>query len=76
MARVEDTAANAEICARFCGSCPTMKENSLGELPPNMLFCARGQSEKPEKIAQNGCNCPGCEVFTKYGLEGSYFCSP
>jgi hypothetical protein len=75
MAKVDDNAENLEICTKFCGTCPTFKENALGKVPPHALFCARGKSEKASSIKMTGCNCPRCGVFAKYKLAGGYFCT-
>lgn len=73
---VPDTPENGAICAKFCGPCPTFIPNKLNESPPMMLFCSRGASTVPkDQIKDNGCSCPGCEVFTKYELEGGWFCT-
>lgn len=74
MTIVEDNAENMEICKKFCGTCPTFKENRLKESPPHALFCARGESQDAAKAVDKGCNCFGCEVFTRYNLKDGYFC--
>ncbi|MHA1902899.1 MAG: DUF2769 domain-containing protein [Candidatus Thorarchaeota archaeon] len=73
--KVENTPENIAICKRFCGPCPSFKPNKLNEVPPNMLFCARGQSTKPVgEIEDRGCFCPGCEIFQSHELKGGWFC--
>ena len=58
---VENNEENIAICKQFCGPCPTFKPNGLNTVKPNMLFCSRGQSEKPvEEIEEKGCICFGC----------------
>jgi hypothetical protein len=74
MAKVDDNAENMEICKKFCGTCPTFKENQLMKAPPNALFCARGKSSEASTIKLTGCNCPGCGVSAKYNLPGGIFC--
>lgn len=74
--KVPDTPENMETCKKFCGPCPTFKPNELNTVPPMALFCARGASTKPAgEITDYGCNCPGCGVFSSYGLEGGWFCT-
>jgi hypothetical protein len=75
MVKVDDNAENMEICKKFCGTCPTFKDNQLKEAPPHALFCARGKSAKASTAKMTGCNCPGCGVYTKYTLTGGYFCT-
>jgi len=36
-------------------------------------YCARGISKS--EIEHQGCICPGCEVYEKYDLSGTYFCA-
>jgi Protein of unknown function (DUF2769) len=67
VAKVEDTQENIEICVKYCGVCPS-KPQVFGEV----LYCSRGKSVK--EVVEKGCNCPGCGVYAKYGLAGSYFC--
>ncbi|TFG15459.1 DUF2769 domain-containing protein [Candidatus Thorarchaeota archaeon] len=75
MKSVPDTEENVEICRHFCGPCPTFQSNELRKEEPKLLFCSRGVSKKPnEDIDDMGCNCPQCEVFEKYELEGGWFC--
>jgi Protein of unknown function (DUF2769) len=74
MTKVEDSVANDEICGRFCGSCPTYKENHLRTGNPVRLFCARGASGKASCIEPHGCNCPKCGVHSHYKLTGDYYC--
>jgi hypothetical protein len=72
---VENNEENIAICKQFCGPCPTFKPNGLNTVKPNMLFCARGQSEKPvEEIEDKGCNCFGCPIFRDHELKGAWFC--
>lgn len=75
MANVDDNVENMEICRKFCGTCPTYRDNHLKDAPPHALFCARGKSSKASSVKVTGCNCPGCGVFTKYKLTGGYFCT-
>jgi hypothetical protein len=73
--KVADNDENMEICKKFCGPCLTFKPNSLNEVEPHALFCARGASQKPKsEIKENGCNCFKCGVFKNYNLKGGYFC--
>jgi hypothetical protein len=67
LAKVDDTEENLMICVKYCGTCPS-KPQVFGEA----LFCARGKSSK--EVEMNGCKCPGCDVYAKYGLPGGYFC--
>jgi hypothetical protein len=63
------------ICKDYCGPCPTFQENNLRGTKPHALFCARGKSEIPtDQIADKGCNCMECPIFTKNDLEGGWFC--
>ncbi len=72
---VENSEENIAICRKFCGPCPTFKPNGLNTVKPNMLFCSRGQSEKPvEEIEDKGCSCFGCPIFTDHELQGGWFC--
>jgi hypothetical protein len=73
--KVDDSVANLDICGRFCGSCPTYKENVLKTGKPPLLFCARGNSDKGKGEKMVGCNCPGCGVHKRYKLTGDYFCT-
>jgi RNase P subunit RPR2 len=72
---VDESVANLDICRRFCGSCPTYKENALKNGTPSLLFCARANSDKGRGVKMVGCNCPGCGVHKRYKLTGDYFCS-
>ncbi|MBD3229709.1 MAG: DUF2769 domain-containing protein [Candidatus Lokiarchaeota archaeon] len=73
--KVPDNEENVNICKKFCGSCPTFKTNDLKKMEPHVLFCSRGPSKKSkEKIEEKGCNCFKCGVFSKYNLEGGWFC--
>jgi hypothetical protein len=63
---VDDTEENMGQC--ICTMCPTFKANKLGDYPPGALFCARGRSDKPEKIKMDRCYCLGCDVFIKHRL--------
>jgi len=72
---VDESVANLDICGRFCGSCPTWKENALQTGTPPLLFCARGNSDKGKEEKMVGCNCPGCGVYKRYKLTGDYFCT-
>lgn len=65
---VEDTAANAKICLDYCENCPSYPKGS-GEA----LYCSRGISKA--QINRQGCLCPGCTVYEKYNLVGTYFCA-
>ena len=72
---VPDAPETRLICPRFCGPCPTYISNKLNMSPPSMLFCSRGASTVPKsQITDNGCNCFDCGVFSKYELEGGWFC--
>ncbi len=72
---VENNEENINTCKKFCGPCPTFKPNGLNTVPPNMLFCSRGQSSKPvEEIEDKGCSCFGCPIFPEHQLEGAWFC--
>jgi hypothetical protein len=73
--KVDESVANLDICGRFCGSCPTYKENALKTAKPPLLFCARGNSDKGKGEKMVGCNCPGCGVYKRYKLTGDYFCT-
>ena len=75
VAEVDDTIGNAETCKKYCGACPTFRNNQLKDSPPHELFCARGKSSIAEKTKTGGCYCPACEVFTKYKLVIGYFCA-
>ncbi len=75
MVKVDDNAENLEICKKFCGTCPTFRDNKLKEVPPHALFCARGTSAKAATTKKTGCNCPACGVYTRYKLSGGYFCT-
>ncbi len=72
---VPNTEENMNICKRFCGPCPTFKPNKLNELEPHALFCARGKTTKPlDQVEDKGCNCFKCDLFSKFDLEGGWFC--
>ncbi len=73
--KVDESVANLDICGRFCGSCPTYKENALKTGKPSLLFCARGNSDKGKGEKMAGCKCPGCGVHTRYKLTGDYYCT-
>ncbi len=58
---------NSKAC--MCGTCPSYPENG------KLMFCARGKSELPERLRKKaGCFCQECELYRKFGLEGTYFC--
>ena len=71
---VEDTDENRQVCMKYCGSCPTYKGNTLGQLQPDILFCSRGTSPVPSK-KEVGCYCPACELFTRNSLVIGHFCA-
>lgn len=71
--RVEDTEENRQICRKYCGACPTYKQNSLGQQQPDLLFCACGTSSAPA-MKKAGCFCPACEIFTRNSLAIGHFC--
>jgi hypothetical protein len=73
--KVDESVANVDICGRFCGSCPTYRENALKSNSPSLLFCARGKSGKTEPVKRITCNCPGCGVHKRYKLTGDFYCS-
>jgi len=73
MMKVPDTPENLEICKRYCGTCPTFKENKLMEAEPHALFCARGVTTTKDPV-NKGCNCMDCQVTQKYHLKGGWFC--
>ena len=75
VATVDDTAGNAEICKKYCGACPTFRNNQLADSAPHELFCARGKSSVAGTIKTSSCYCPACEVFSKYKLVIGYFCA-
>ena len=73
MPKVEDLKFNEDICAKFCGTCPTYpgsNPSKLGEL----LYCGKGKSKKFPNIEKKGCNCPGCDVRLHYECPGDYYC--
>jgi len=65
---VDNTEDNFKICMDFCGNCP-----SYPKIPGEALYCARGKSTS--EIDRQGCLCPGCSVYEKYNLFGTYFCA-
>jgi hypothetical protein len=72
---VPNTPENMDICKKFCGPCPTFKPNKLNELEPHALFCSRGKTTKPmDQVEDKGCNCFKCDLFSKFDLEGGWFC--
>ncbi len=73
--KVDESVANIDICGRFCGSCPTYRENKLKTGNPQLLFCARGKSDKEEPIKRMTCNCPGCGVHKRYKLTDNFYCT-
>jgi len=75
VATVDDTVGNAEICKKYCGACPTFRNNQLADSAPHELFCARGKSSVAETTKTSSCYCPACEVFSKYKLVIGYFCA-
>jgi hypothetical protein len=70
---VEDSEENRQICRKYCGVCPSYKQNALGQSQPDVLFCARGVSSaaSPKKL---NCYCPACEIYTKNSLVIGHFC--
>ena len=69
MPQVDDTREGYEAClADYCGKCPSYPE--CGE---EALYCARGGSEA--EVERNGCDCPECPIWQKYGLGGMYYCA-
>jgi hypothetical protein len=75
MATVDDTSENRMICRKYCGACPTYRDNKLSESSPDLLFCARGISSASSEIKTARCYCPACELFTKHHLVIGYFCA-
>jgi hypothetical protein len=73
--KVDESVANQDICGRFCGTCPTYKENALRTGKPNLLFCARGKSDKSPGDKMVGCKCPECGVHKRYQLTDDYYCT-
>ena len=73
-AKVDVSPANIDTCRRFCGSCPTYKENSLIKGEPGILFCGQGKSPNPT-VTKKSCNCPGCGVHKRYELGDTFYCS-
>lgn len=72
--KVENNKENEEICKKICGMCPTYNNNRLQEEEGSqLLFCARGKSNKNE-IIDEGCICFSCPIYKEKGLEGGYFC--
>lgn len=71
--RVEDSDTNEQICMKYCGSCPTYRQNSLNKGKPAALFCSRGTSDAPHS-KEAGCFCPACELFTRHSLVIGHFC--
>lgn len=68
MAKVEDNAANFQLCLKeHCGKCPSYPEHSR-----EALYCARGKSKS--EIERIECLCPDCPIWTKYGLGRQYYC--
>jgi hypothetical protein len=65
---VEDNPENVKICLEICGNCP-----SFPKIEGEALYCARGKSKS--EIERQGCICPGCDVYEKYDLSGTYFCA-
>jgi len=65
---VNNTDENFKICLEFCGNCP-----SFPKVPGEALYCARGKSKI--EIDRQGCLCPGCGIYEKYDLFGTYFCA-
>jgi len=66
--KVEDTQENFKICLEICGNCP-----SYPKIAGEGLYCARGKSKI--EIERQGCLCPGCKVYEKYDILGTYFCA-
>jgi hypothetical protein len=74
---VPDTEQSIDECKKFCGLCPSFKPNQLNEFEPYILFCSRGQTKKPQdRVANKGCSCFGCDLFSKHELEKGFFCMP
>jgi hypothetical protein len=72
---VPDDEASMNVCRQFCGPCPSFKPNKLNEFEPHALFCSRGKTAKPmDQVEDKGCNCFKCGLFSKYDLEGGWFC--
>ena len=64
MSQVPDKPENVERC--LCSGCPSFPGEGI-------LYCARGQSQKPVK--QRGCICGDCKNFKEFGLQGEYYCA-
>jgi len=71
--RVEDSAQNEQICMKYCGACPSYRQNALDRHQPAALFCSRGTSGAPHR-KEAGCFCPACELFTRHSLVIGHFC--
>jgi len=68
VARVEDNEENLELCReQNCGKCP-----SFPGIEGEALYCARGGSQGD--VAREGCNCPDCPIWVRYGLGRTYYC--
>ena len=68
MAKVEGSEENFRLCLeKNCGQCPSFPGGD-GEA----LYCARGESKG--KVERNGCVCPDCPIWAKYGLGRTYYC--
>jgi hypothetical protein len=67
MPKVEDTQKNVNICLNSCVSCM-----SYPDIEGEILFCSRGKSSAP--VTKKGCNCSLCEMQSKYGCKGEYYC--
>ena len=70
----EEIKSNRQICRMHCPVCTTFLENNLKFAATRDLYCAHGRSEIAEYSKESGCNCFECEVFTREGLKGGWFC--
>ncbi len=53
-----------------CADCPTHEQCEKNEI----VFCSAGDSDNSSAMAQKGCQCPTCELFSRYNLSEGYFC--
>ncbi|HVP94802.1 MAG TPA: DUF2769 domain-containing protein [Methanoregulaceae archaeon] len=74
MTEPEEPKTNRQICRMHCPDCTTFKENNLKFAATHDLYCVHGKSEVAEYSIEKGCNCLGCELFSREGLKGGWFC--
>ncbi|HTW96584.1 MAG TPA: DUF2769 domain-containing protein [Candidatus Methylomirabilis sp.] len=70
MANVPDTKENFQMC--ICANCPTYQAGACPKDKGEKLYCAKGKSAC--ELANKGCICGGCPVWSSNKLTGYYYC--